>query len=295
MATNGGLIAWLNNLETPAIAITAAVCFALGVVLLNTRLGRDVEEAATDWALRYWAWVSIDLAPGLLHLVMDASRWCLEGVEQGFYRVSEWLRFRSGEGRAVIVAKAIMGLFWFGVTYLLRFAINLLIEPQINPIKHFPVVTVAHKVCLPLTGTLHDFLVVRFGLDKAEAWTFAGGIITSIPGIFGFMVWELKENWKLYASNRQPRRNDAALAAARLSFGNDPEAVQPAAARGAPWAGKRRAQGSSGAPSPQRKRRPFHRARVAGALAAKPELERLADRTGFRSPCHGSHRHRIEL
>src|SRR5690606_5317120 len=25
----------------------------------------------------------------------------------------------------------------------------------------------------------------------------------SIPGIFGFLVWELKENWRLYAANRR--------------------------------------------------------------------------------------------
>ena len=25
---------------------------------------------------------------------------------------------------------------------------------------------------------------------------------TVIPGIFGFLAWELKENWKLYRANR---------------------------------------------------------------------------------------------
>jgi hypothetical protein len=28
-------------------------------------------------------------------------------------------------------------------------------------------------------------------------------VIISIPGIFGFLVWELKENWRLYAANRK--------------------------------------------------------------------------------------------
>jgi hypothetical protein len=35
------------------------------------------------------------------------------------------------------------------------------------------------------------------------AVTIATVIITSIPGIFGFLVWELKENWRLYAANRR--------------------------------------------------------------------------------------------
>jgi hypothetical protein len=202
MATSGGLIAWHNDLDPPVIAGVSAVFLVLTVVLLNTRVGRDAEEAATDWVLRFWVWFSVDFVPGLLHLIMDVSRWCLDGVEQVLYLVSESLRFRSGENRLVIAAKAVAGLFWFVVTYVMRFAINLLIEPQVNPIKHFPVVTVSHKVCLPMTPVVRDVLVAQFGLAPARAWALAGGIITSIPGIFGFMVWELKENWKLYASNR---------------------------------------------------------------------------------------------
>ena len=63
--------------------------------------------------LRFWGWLSIDLVPGLLHVIMDLSRWFLDGVEQLLYMVQEWLRFRSGENRAVLVAKAVAGLFWF--------------------------------------------------------------------------------------------------------------------------------------------------------------------------------------
>ena len=66
------------------------------------------------------------------------------------YTVDEWLRFRSGESRLSLVVKAVLGLAWFFVTYVVRFCVNLLIEPQINPIKHFPVVTVSHKLLLPL-------------------------------------------------------------------------------------------------------------------------------------------------
>jgi hypothetical protein len=202
MAACGGWLAWLDELPPPVIVGVAAVLLTLGIVLLNTRLGRDTEEVVTDWMLRFWVWVSVDFVPGLLHLIMDISRRFLDGVEQLLYLVSEWLRFRSGENRVVIAAKAIAGLIWFAVTYVIRFAINLLIEPQVNPIKHFPVVTVSHKVCLPMTPVVRDVLMAQFGLTSARAWTLAGGIITSIPGIFGFMVWELKENWRLYASNR---------------------------------------------------------------------------------------------
>jgi hypothetical protein len=36
------------------------------------------------------------------------------------------------------------------------------------------------------------------------AWTVSFAIIWCIPGIFGFLVWELKENWRSYAANRWP-------------------------------------------------------------------------------------------
>ena len=103
------------------------------------------------------------------------------------------------------MAKAGLGLLWFFVAYVLRFAVNVLIEPQINPIKHFPVVTVGHKLLLRLLQT-----VCRSA--RSRRWGSAHGlgrrrrtIIWCIPGIFGFLVWELKENWRLYAANR--RRN----------------------------------------------------------------------------------------
>src|SRR5262249_20843318 len=147
MAANGGLFAWWRDFAPPVIGAVATACFVLGILIFNTRVIRDLEEAATDWLLRYWVWLTIDFVPGLLHLIMDISRRCLDGVEQMLYTVNEWLRFRGGENPAVVAGKAVFGVIWFAVTYVVRFAVNLLIEPQVNPIKHLPVVTLSHKVC----------------------------------------------------------------------------------------------------------------------------------------------------
>jgi hypothetical protein len=100
----------------------------------------------------------------------------------------------------------VLGVVWFFVTYVIRFCINLLIEPQINPIKHFPVVTVSHKLLLPLIPSL-AYVLENTGpwtMDRGMSYAVATTIIGSIPGIFGFLVWELKENWRLYAANRSP-------------------------------------------------------------------------------------------
>ena len=47
------------------------------------------------------------------------------------------------------VVKGVLGTVWFAVAYVLRIYVNLLIEPTVNPVKHFPVVTVAAKLILP--------------------------------------------------------------------------------------------------------------------------------------------------
>jgi hypothetical protein len=94
-----------------------------------------------------------------------------------------------------------MGVVWFYVAYVTRFVVNLLIEPQINPIKHFPVVTVSHKIILPTAYPLAKALET-LGIESVRAGTLAGTIVTCIPGIFGFLAWELKENWRLYRANR---------------------------------------------------------------------------------------------
>jgi len=71
-------------------------------------------------------------------------------MERGLYAVDEWLRFRSGETRLSLIARAVLGVGWFLLTYLIRLFINLLVEPTFTPIKHFPVVTVAAKLILPV-------------------------------------------------------------------------------------------------------------------------------------------------
>ena len=40
-------------------------------------------------------------------------------------------------------------MFWFVIAYVLRLYVDLFVEPTTNPIKHFPVVTVAAKILIP--------------------------------------------------------------------------------------------------------------------------------------------------
>jgi hypothetical protein len=188
----------------PAVALCAGVAVFLATTLLfNSSLGEQLEEAATDALARGWHLLSVDLLPGLFRWVMQLFKRLLEGVERIIYAVDEWLRFRQGDNEASFYVKLVLGTVWFFVTYVVRFVVNLLVEPQINPIKHFPVVTVSHKLVLtllvpPLTHAL------ALTMEPALAATVALTIGFCIPGVFGFLVWELKENWKMYRANQSP-------------------------------------------------------------------------------------------
>lgn len=195
--------AWVSLLPRAAgwnSAPFAAGLFVAVNLFLNSRLGRDVEELIVDWTAQAWRRLGVPILTGLFYLVVDVFRAVLENVERLLYTVDEWLQFRTGETRLTFASKAVLGTLWFCVTYVLRFCINLLIEPQINPIKHFPVVTVSHKLLLPFIPAFGAFLSQT--MEKELAYTVATAIITGIPGIFGFLVWELKESWRLYAANR---------------------------------------------------------------------------------------------
>jgi hypothetical protein len=182
--------------------------FIFVALLINSRLGRDLEEAFIDRTVREWEYVQ-GLVPGIFRLVMEIFKSILEGFDRFFYTVDEWLRFRGGQGRLALVFKTVFGFLWFLVSYLVRMFINVFIEPTINPIKHFPVVTVAAKLLVPLwpylIGVPHNLGI--FGqpfqfLGNWPAWLMANVIVHSIPGAAGFLVWEFKENWRLYRANR---------------------------------------------------------------------------------------------
>lgn len=185
------------------ISIGAAL-YGLAALLLNTRVGRAAEETCSDWALRTWKQIEGDILPGLFWLIVAIFKRLLNVSEQLLYTVDEWLRFRKGEGRTSFYFKLGAGVLWFFVTYAIRIGINLMVEPTINPIKHFPVVTVAAKLILPFIKPLG---VAITAVLAPVVGVVLGGLVAAttiffLPGLAGFLVWELKENWRLYRANR---------------------------------------------------------------------------------------------
>jgi hypothetical protein len=169
--------------------------------LLNSRAGRDIEELAAERLQLIWHRVRVHVFLALFDLVMDFFKSVLEGVERILYEIDEWFRFKSGESQAMLWLKAVLGMPWAIARFVVAFLVTVLVEPQINPIKHFPVVTVSHKVILPMQPALASQLVPLFGAVLAN--TVAGMTVLLLPGVVGFLVWELRGNWRLYAVNRR--------------------------------------------------------------------------------------------
>ncbi len=183
--------------------------FAVASVLLNSRIGRNVDEMVTDWMMHTWHRLRIHVFAALVRWIMDTFHQVLEAIERFLYSVDEWLRFRAGERRSLLWLKASLASVWFFVNYVIRFLVTLMVEPQINPIKHFPVVTVSHKLLLPLVLAIH--LALEGPLGNLWAWGISLFIQFLFPGMFGFLVWELKENWRLYAANRPANLRKAVI------------------------------------------------------------------------------------
>lgn len=184
--------------------VIGGAVFVVTALALNSRLGRRLEEIALDWLVRSGRHLTSRVVPALVKYVLQLFVQLVEVFERGIYRVDEWLRFRSGQSAIAVVLKGAFGAIWFFVTYVLRLYVNLFIEPTVNPIKHFPVVTVAAKLILPfapamiagMAGPASSLMGDTLGRGFA-AFTFL-----VLPGLAGFLVWELNANWKLYRATR---------------------------------------------------------------------------------------------
>lgn len=201
----GGLVGravWAAGAEAvPAWSIGAGAYLAV-LGLTVTRAGRMIRHEVADLASRAWLWVGHDFLPGLVRATLRFFRVALERLDRVLFAVDEFFRFRGDEARWTIGLKAVGGAIWAGLRYVVRLVVNLLVEPQVNPIKHFPVVTVAHKMTLPFILALPPVFMGTLGMARDVAYGLAFTLQLLLPGVFGFLVWELKENWKLYQANR---------------------------------------------------------------------------------------------
>mgnify|MGYP001604647700 FL=1 len=183
--------------------LMTVVVFLFSSLLINSNYWRGIEEAFEDAALRAWRFVRSDFLPGIYRMLMSFFRRLSETVEKMVYAVDEWLRFRKGEGRLMLVLKSILAPLWAPIGYLLRFAFDTVVEPRINPIKYVSAVMIVDKLTIPLTPQGYVYFFSLFEpLGVFWARTLAWFFLYAIPAFIGFFIWELKENWRLYRANR---------------------------------------------------------------------------------------------
>lgn len=209
-ALRPALLAWLglfivtrqeHHLGIVTNRLTSVTLFAGLFLGFISPAWRRAEEFLMD-ALA-WAWSHLGLA--LLLAIVD---WILALFRQVTDAVSLWLGWmerrlirKPGGSLAGLLGLAILSLFLSPLVYLLRFGFTVLLEPQVNPVKHFPVVSVGHKIMLLLVPSVAQFVSDRTGWAFDYCLLVVFTVIGLIPGFLGFMVWELKENWRLYRAN----------------------------------------------------------------------------------------------
>jgi hypothetical protein len=192
---------WFTN-GLAGLALWAALAYAI-----NSRVARGVSEATRDVAAQTAVLVRSGLIPGMVRLIVQVFKQISDGIESLLHAVDEWLRFRAGEGPWGIGVRAVLSVLWMPIAFLIRFFYVVLIEPTINPLK-LPISILAGKVLLPiylainLQQTLAEPLSHVLGLVLANF--LVGWFLILSPDAFGFLGWEMKENWKLYRANRSP-------------------------------------------------------------------------------------------
>jgi hypothetical protein len=188
--------------------------FGAVVALLNSRPGRGLEDASSRGIVRSLTWLRAGLVDGLLRLIMQLFKAITDGLEYVLYTVDEWLRFRAGDSRLSMFVRTILGLVWFPVSYVARLYIVVLIEPGFNPLKA-PISLLAAKFVYPIIWVLkvheHFAALLEPVVGSVVGNAFSAGTLWLLPDAFGFLFWEMKENWKLYRANRNPNLGPEAV------------------------------------------------------------------------------------
>ncbi|MCB9736923.1 MAG: hypothetical protein H6745_30445 [Deltaproteobacteria bacterium] len=200
-------LAWpvlLTGLSPGARAAVALALFAAAAAVSLSALGPEVAERAELAVHRAGRFLVERFWLGLVRLVLDVFAAVVGAVERALYTVDEALRYREGDPRRGLVLKGVLALPWAVVAYVARFYLNVLLEPKYNPVKHFPTVTVGHKLLLPVAIPLTHAFAGPLGAVFGETLGTAIAAVTVflLPGLAGFLVWELKETWRIYAANR---------------------------------------------------------------------------------------------
>ena len=218
------------------------LAFALGTLARNTPAGRRFLDNLSTRIGSYLQRLNQALFIGLIQQLLFFFKEITRRFSQLLHRVDDGLTHHLSEPWTSLAIKTLLAPIWRFSEAMIQFYVTVLVEPQVNPVKHFPIVTIGHKLLLPfLPAITAAFIEITDSvLPKVIAYPFVTLTIVLLPGLFGFLVWELKENWKLYEANHRERRRIldgelppvAALSVEPASLGTHGESMRGLMCRG---------------------------------------------------------------
>lgn len=194
--------------------LTRALVFAVAVFVVNTRPGRAAEQLLLTAARGL-----LDLLaslPAMLTWVNDLFRDLLYALEWMFARTEDWLRLRGRGGPISVATRVVAGIFWMPFAAVVRFYTVVLIEPMINPLK-LPLTLLCAKFVYPLLLMMPQVLkqndstigfesplvdVVAPYVSEPVALVVVLGTLWLLPDAMTYLIWEMRENWRLFRANR---------------------------------------------------------------------------------------------
>jgi hypothetical protein len=174
-----------------------AIVFLASNFLVNSRPGQALTNAMSYSTIQFLEQVRAGLLPRLFTFVVAIFKNSVHFVEAMLFHVDEWLRIRKGDSQVSMAVRAVLTVIWFPISYLTRFNLVVFIEPLLNPLK-LPVCSIAFKFWLPV------YVIIQHEIQGYSfiPWAILTWVNFWIADAFGFVFWEVKENWRLYRANR---------------------------------------------------------------------------------------------
>ncbi|MDF1667619.1 MAG: hypothetical protein P1V97_38130, partial [Planctomycetota bacterium] len=178
--------------------------FVLFAMLLNTSRWKTIQEATGGWFRKGWKNLHHKLL-SLLNFVQFLVKTLGDFIEILLYAVDERLRYRTGDTKISIAFKCLSMPFWLPTRYLARMFYTTCVDPRLNPAK-LGITIMSDKVLSPFTYGLLVPLEGWFNILLIKEVSAPLALVVSfLPAAFlTFVIWELKENRKLFFLNRPP-------------------------------------------------------------------------------------------
>jgi hypothetical protein len=190
------------------------VSYLLVTFFVNSRPGEAFWNLLVQTFKDFGRMIRGGLIPSLIRFIVLLYKKIMAVTESLFFAVDELLRVRKGESTTATVLRLLLSVVWFPISYIARFNLVVFIEPCLHPLK-LPICLLAAKFVYPLlriygwdTGLTTFFSAI---LGTWAGYAVAVWIIYWSPDVFGFLFWEIKENWALYRANRRETLEPVAI------------------------------------------------------------------------------------